>query len=85
MSDTQVYEPQIRALFGIASYFYEGVVLKSTTQCLSQALLTVKGEVFTWGCGEGFALGTATEDSILVPTRVLSPTQFSQNVSIKRF
>ena len=31
LSDTKVYEPPIRALFGTASHFYEAVVLESRT------------------------------------------------------
>ena len=34
LSDTQVYEPYIRALLVIASYFCDEVVLKSRTDCL---------------------------------------------------
>ncbi|KAJ1496375.1 regulator of chromosome condensation 1/beta-lactamase-inhibitor protein II, partial [Baffinella frigidus] len=40
------------------------------------ALLTVKGEVFTWGSGEGFALGTTSEATQLLPARVHAVRKF---------
>jgi len=38
LSDTQVYEPQIRALLGTASHFYEVVVFKVRTVPIGTAL-----------------------------------------------
>eukprot|EP00961_Rhodomonas_salina_P146332 1969761-Rhodomonas_salina.1 len=40
------------------------------------ALLTIKGEVFCWGSGHGFALGTGHEDDCLAPVRVRAVRKF---------
>ncbi len=40
------------------------------------AMLTIKGEVWCWGCGQGFALGNGREEDSCVPVRVESIRKF---------
>ena len=40
------------------------------------AMLTIKGEVWCWGGGQGFALGTGKEEDSFVPVRVNSIRKF---------
>ena len=60
MSDTKVYEPEIRALPGTASEFCEVVVLKSRT--LHQVIATIKEEKVPGSQVAAMTLQELTED-----------------------